>query len=183
MTSFIDRYGITSDDDLHNLAKQMGFNIDYIGFAENLNISNLNMLNERKLIVINLGNNEISGTHWCGIVLFNNGNSFYFDSYAAPPEDILIKKLTSKARQSKIAKSFGIKNIIYNDYFQLQGLTEQLCGIWVLSFLKEYTKESFHSARPTPKKIIDQFQKFTKNYTDLNGSYKSFDLIGKSIQL
>lgn len=173
MTSFIEKYGITSDDDLHNLAKQMGFNIDYIGFAENLNISNLNMLKERNLIVINLGNNIISGTHWCGIVLFNNGNSFYFDSFCSPPEDILIEKL----------KSFGVKNIVYNDYFQLQGLTELLCGVWVLSFLKEYTKESFHSARPTQKKIMDQFQKFTKNYTDLNESYKSSDLIGKSIQL
>lgn len=172
-TRFIDKYGITSDDDLHNLAKQMGFDIDYIGFAENLNISNLNMLNERKLIVINLGNKSISGTHWCGIVLFNNGNSIYFDSFASPPEDILIEKL----------KYLGIKNIIYNDYFQLQGLTELLCGVWVLSFLKEYTKKSFASAKPTPKKIMDQFQKFTKNYTDLNGSYKSSDLIGKSIRL
>lgn len=172
-TRFIDKYGITSDDELHKLAKQMGFDIDYIGFAENLIISNLNMLKERNLIVINLGDNEIAGTHWTAIVLFNNGNSFYFDSYAAPPEDILIQKL----------KSFGVKNIIYNDYFQLQGLVEQLCGIWVLLFLKQYTKESFPSARPTPKKIMDQFQKFTKNYTDLNGSYKSSDLIGKSIQL
>lgn len=172
-TRFIDKYGITSDDDLNNLSKQMGFNIDYIGFAENLNISNLNMLNERNLIVINLGNKSISGTHWTGIVLFNNGNSFYFDSFCSPPEDILIQKL----------KSFGVKNIIYNDYFQLQGLTELLCGIWVLSLLKEYTKESFHSTRPTPKKIMDQFQKFTKNYIDLNGSYKSSDLIGKSIRL
>lgn len=172
-TRFIDKYGITSDDDLHKLSKQMGFDIDYIGFAENLNISNLNMIKERNLIVINLGNNEISGTHWCGIVLFNNGNSFYFDSFCSPPEDILIQKL----------KSFGIKNIIYNDYFQLQGLTEQLCGIWVLLCLVQYTKESFPLARPTPKKIMDQFQKFTKNYTDLNGSYKSSDLIGKSIQL
>lgn len=172
-TRFIDKYGITSDDDLHNLSKQMGFDIDYIGFAENINISNLNMLNERKLIVINLGNNVLSGTHWCGLVLFNNGKSFYFDSYAAPLEDILIQKL----------KSIGVKNIIYNDYFQLQGLTEQLCGIWVLLFLKQYTKESFPSVRPTPKKIMDQFKKFTKNYTDLNGSYKSSDLIGKSIQL
>jgi len=172
-TRFIDKYGITSDDDLHNLAKQMGFNIDYIGFAENLNISNLNMLKERKLIVINLGNKSISGTHWTAIVLFNNGNSFYFDSFCSSPEDILIQKL----------KYLGVKNIIYNDYFQLQGLTELLCGVWVLSLLKEYTKEAFPSARPTPKKIIDQFQKFTKNYTDLNGSYKSSDLIGKSIQL
>lgn len=174
MTRFIDKYGITSDDDLHNLSKQMGFDIDYIGFAENLNISNLNMLKERNLIVINLGNNELfGGTHWCGIVLFNNGNSFYFDSFASPLEDILIQKL----------KSFGVKNIIYNDYFQLQGLTELLCGVWVLLFLKQYTKESFPSVRPTPKKIMDQFKKFTKNYTDLNGSYKSSDLIGKSIQL
>lgn len=116
--------------------------LTYVGFAENLNISNLNMLKERNLIVINLGNNEISGTHWTAIVLFNNGNSFYFDSFCSPPEDILIQKL----------KSFGIKNIIFNDYFQLQGLTELLCSIWVLLFLKQYTKESFPSTRPTQKK-------------------------------
>lgn len=164
---FINKYGITSDIQLHELAEQIGFKVDYIGFAEDFNPS---IKKFPYLSIINLGgSNDLAGTHWCGLVIFKNNNAFYFDSYAGPSEDILLLKL----------KNIGVKNLVFNDYFQLQGLTEELCGIWVLLFLNYFSKLK----NPTTKKMMDQFIDFTKNYEDLNGSYKSSDFIGESIKL
>lgn len=140
----IDNYGLTSDDQLRKLAIDIGININYIGFAENIKkpLTGLN--------IINLGDHQIGGTHWTSVYV-NGKNSFYYDSFAAPPEDILLKYLP--------------KNVIYNDYFQSQDINEELCGIWALVFLKNMSTLKKNASL---NEIFNKFKEFTLNFKDLN---------------
>lgn len=144
----ISKYGITSDTQLLELSKKLKIKINYIGFIEDLNDISAN-----GSYIINLGSE--SGSHWTCFYKENN-DIFYFDSYAVGFEDKLLK----------LAKKFNIKNLIYNDYFQLQGIDEELCGIWCLQFLYYMT----HSKK---KELIDRFNEFITNYEDLDGNYSS----------
>ena len=82
MVDSISGYGITSTGQLYDLAKKLGLKLNYVGFAENLHT----MSPKNGIYIINLGNNEIFGTHWT-VLIINGKNAFYSDSYGAPPED------------------------------------------------------------------------------------------------
>ena len=149
--TLIRHYGVSSDTQLIELANKLNIKLRYVGFAENLPA--LSKLDGS--YIINLGDFERSGTHWTG--LFVRGkDAFYYDSYAGPPEDIVIDWLEQN----------GVKNLIYNDYFQMQGIEETLCGIYVINFLYYMT----HSKK---KRLIDRFHEFTSYFTDLDGKYSS----------
>jgi hypothetical protein len=114
-------YGITTDDQLRELATKMGVKLNYIGFAEDLSKKAPTGFN-----IINLGGPETRGmgTHW---VLWYVGphESAYFDSYGAPPEDPIIK-LTP--------------NTLWVNGKQLQGYNEDYCGIWAITAASHLNK-------------------------------------------
>lgn len=108
--------GLTSDSQLLELAKKMGLpKINYIGFAENIR----RLYNG--LSIINLGDDSIGGTHWT-LLWVDNDNIVYFDSYGVPPEDPIIQHSDKR-------------NIFYNEK-QVQGYSEEYCGVWVLMAAK-----------------------------------------------
>lgn len=147
INKLIDEYGISSDKQLINLAKQLKIKVNYIGFAENLP-NNINKLDGS--YIINLGDNSIGGSHWTCFYIEKN-MSFYNDSFAGGPEDIVISWLANN----------NIKTIIYNDDFQFQEISETLCGIWCILFLYYMT----HSKK---KNLIERFNEFTKHFVDLD---------------
>jgi len=148
----IDNYGITSDNQLLDLSKKLDIKINYIGFIENLK-----SVKPNGGYIINLG--DTNGTHWTAFYK-ENDKIFYFDSFASPFEDKLIK----------LSEKSGVKNIIYNDYFQVQDINDDYCGIWVLLFLYYMT----HSKK---KELIDRFKEFIKNYKDIDGDYSSGSIL------
>ena len=108
-----DELGITSDDQLRELAKRMGApKINYIGFVENLQ-----ELPKNGFSIINLGDNQQGGSHWT-MLWVESEYVVYFDSYGVGPEDHLIRLA-------------GRRTISYNTK-QVQGYTESFCGVWVL---------------------------------------------------
>lgn len=150
----INTYGISSDTQLIDLANKIKIPLNYVGFAENMP----NKLNNGGYI-INLGDLDKSGTHWTCLYI-ENENAFYFDSFAGAPEDIIIKKL----------KKNKVKNLIYNDYFQMQDIEETLCGIWCILFL-------YYMTFSKKTHLMDRFKEFTKNFIDLDGNYSSGSFI------
>lgn len=83
MIHAINGLGVTSDQQLKRLAAQLGVDITYIGYADDLEKLPLGFS------IINLGNLQQGGTHWT--LLYNDGNQIvYFDSYGALPEDSII---------------------------------------------------------------------------------------------
>lgn len=104
--------GITSDATLRQLAAQMRLpKIKYIGFIEDLNAI------PDGVSIINLGDNQLSGTHW--VLLWSDPKQIiYSDSYGVGPED-------------RVIELAGDKPIYYNTR-QVQGFKDSFCGIWVL---------------------------------------------------
>lgn len=145
LNNFIEKFGLTTDFQLKDIAKKLKINLKSVGFAENFKY-----LGDGAYI-INLGDNNIGGSHWTCLFI-EKDDCFYFDSFCAPPEDILINKLKGYC-----------KNLIYNDYFQFQDISEQLCGIYCIVFL-------YHMTNSKKKDLIDRFKELTKNYTDLDGN-------------
>ena len=76
-------------------------------------------------VIINLQNSDKSGSHWVLCVRVD-GVNYYFDSYACPPSDDVLKML-------KRDKDDCIQ---YNDT-QIQGFDESFCGIACLYVLHE----------------------------------------------
>lgn len=146
LINFIEGYGLTSDLQLREICKKLKINLKYIGFAENFKYSG------NGAYIINLGYD--TGSHWTCLFIEKN-DCFYFDSFAAAPEDVLINKLKGHC-----------KNLIYNDYFQFQGIDELLCGVYCIIFL-------YHMSHSKKKELIDRFKELTANYTDLDGDYSS----------
>lgn len=112
--SAIRGFGITTDNQLRELARDMGFSLNYVGFAENIPKHLPIGFN-----IINLGDNKIGGTHWTlwyvdPLLKF----SVYFDSYGGPPEDPILQKSPYP--------------IIVNGK-QVQKYNEDYCGIWALT--------------------------------------------------
>lgn len=147
LNNFIEKFGLTTDFQLKDIAKKLKINLKTVGFAENFKY-----LGDGAYI-INLGYD--TGSHWTCLFI-EKDDCFYFDSFAAPPEDVLINKLKGHC-----------KNLIYNDYFQFQDISEQLCGIYCIVFL-------YHMTHSKKKELIDRFKEFTVNYTDLDGDYSSW---------
>lgn len=146
LNNFIKKFGLTTDFQLKDIAKKLKINLKYVGFAENFeHLGN-------GAYIINLGDD--TGSHWSSLFI-EKDDCFYFDSFCAPPEDILINKLKGHC-----------KNLIYNDYFQFQNIDELLCGVYCIIFL-------YHMTHSKKKELIDRFKELTKNYIDLDGDYSS----------
>jgi hypothetical protein len=165
--NFVTKYGITSSNQLIDLAKELKINLKFIGLTNQLQSINdagassrstrgvhpgaprgLNPINSGSYI-INIGNE--SGTHWtCGFI--KDKEMFYFDSYAVGPEDDLIDILNTN---SKVTKVF------YNNDFQFQGIEEQLCGIYCILFL-------YHMQNSKKKSLVDRFNEFKSKFKDLD---------------
>lgn len=154
-TELIKAYGISTNTQLSEFAKNDEIPLIEINFAENI------LINKDGAYIINLGESG-HGTHWTGLwvekkkALDSGGaqsspprEAFYFDSYGVGPEDILIKKL----------KAYGIKDLKYNKGFEFQRYEEELCGMWVLMF--------FHYMDKNKKLPLEQrFKKMVKHYVD-----------------
>jgi hypothetical protein len=154
INKLIKEFGISSDIQLKQLADELGLNLIYVGFAENLPADAKN-----GCYIINLGDFDRGGTHWTCLYI-EKPNGFYYDSYAGAPEDKVIQWLEQN----------GIKNLIWNDYFQMQKLEETLCGIYCIIFL-------YHMTYNKKKSLMDRFKDFTKNFTDLDGEYSAGSML------
>lgn len=145
--AFINKFGITSNEQLSDLAKKLNIKLNFVGLTDNLkNITNGSY-------IINMGDKETNtsnGSHWTSLYV-EEPNCLYMDSYAVLPEDTLMEILE---------KNKNIKKIIYNDYFQFQDISEQLCGVWCLIFL-------YHMNRNKHLSLIERFKNFTKEYKNL----------------
>jgi len=129
--------GITSDEQLRDIAKQMGLpKINYIGFAEDMR-----KLPKDGLSIINLGDDQQGGTHWT-MLWVEKDYVIYFDSYGVGPEDNIIK-LADK------------RTIAYNTK-QIQGYTESFCGIWALCAAAFIAKKKDKAT--ALNEFVDQFQ-------------------------
>lgn len=112
--SVIRDLGITSDVQLRDFASRMGMSLNFIGFAEELKSL------PEGINIINLGDEIIGGTHWTLLLVGSRSKQVvYFDSYGVGPEDRIIQ-LTPKGWT------------IYYSKKQIQGYSEQHCGIWAL---------------------------------------------------
>jgi hypothetical protein len=111
-------YGITSDEQLRKIAKQLGFKLNYVGFAEDLPNKLPTGIN-----IINLGDESIGGSHWT-LMFLDKKNVYYFDSYGTPPEDSIVR----------LAEEAGYQ--LYWTTKQVQGYNEEYCGIWALMMAK-----------------------------------------------
>lgn len=104
--------GITSDQQLVDLAKKMGLKVNYIGFAEDMK-----KLPKDGLSIINLGDDNMGGSHWT-MLWVEPDKITYFDSYGVGPENNIIKLA-------------GDRQVIFNKK-QVQRYEEEHCGVWVL---------------------------------------------------
>lgn len=132
--------GITSSNQLYDIAKKLKLKINYIGFAESLPNKIKN-----GIYIINLGDTVRFGTHWT-LLFIERNNVFYSDSYAMPPEDYIYNFVKKK-------------NFDWNKDFQLQDIEEDYCGIWVLLTAYYLTNEK--------GTLKERFEKFTKNFKNL----------------
>lgn len=159
MVNSISGYGITSTSQLYDLADKLGLKLNYVGFAENLHT----MIPKNGIYIINLGNNQIFGTHWT-VLIINGNNAFYSDSYGAPPEDEIFdfvkkKKTRSQNGTSQERSAVHIK-LDYNKDIQLQAIDENYCGIWAL-----LTSYYLIKKKGT---LAERFNQFASNFTDLS---------------
>ena len=146
LKNFISGYGITSSNQLIDLAKELKINLKFIGLTNNL--INVNPITNGSYI-INIGND--AGSHWTSLFVKDN-EALYFDSYNAGPEDDLIDILNSNSK---------INKVIYNNQYQLQGISEQLCGVWSIMFL-------YNMQNSKKKSLIDRFNNFAAKFHDLD---------------
>lgn len=79
------------------------------------------MLPKKFAMIINLDNQDRGGTHWTCAYDSGNGQTYYYDSFGAPPSDEIIKKL---------------KVYAYSDA-QHQHVLSQSCGIFCVKVLTE----------------------------------------------
>lgn len=121
MSIDINGLGITSDAQLSKICKDLGIDLKFIGFEEDLKKIN------NGSYILNIGNNR-QGTHWV-CCFCDKKELFYFDSFAVGPNDELIK----------LAKLHKLK-LAWNNEEQFQMLDEKLCGVWCVYFLYHMTK-------------------------------------------
>jgi hypothetical protein len=113
MARSISGYGITTDEQLVSLAHDMGVDINYVGFAEDLPNKAPPGFN-----IINIGDERIGGSHWVLWYVDPEGKlSIYFDSYGAPPEDDIVKRSPLP---------------LWVNGKQVQRYDEEFCGIWAI---------------------------------------------------
>jgi hypothetical protein len=113
-----DDLGIMSDQDLRHMAKRLGFAINKITFAEDLDPDGELPYGVN---VINLGDNDIGGTHWTlWYVPRDDNKTYYFDSFGGPPEDNIVNFSFKHNREVVISSK------------QIQQFNESHCGVWSL---------------------------------------------------
>ena len=133
--------GITSTAVLYDLAKKLNLKIQYIGFAEDLHNQKL----KKGIYIINLGDLVRGGSHWT-LLYIGKRSAFYSDSYAMPPEDGVIKFVSSMPFD-------------WNKDFQLQGVDENYCGEWSLLTARHLKYGS--------SSLKKRFEDFAKKFNNL----------------
>lgn len=102
--------GITDGAQLRTIALQMGFELQYIGFAEDMREL------PNGVSIINIGGHQ-GGTHWT-MLWADQHEVLYADSYATGPEDQII--------------SLAHGRPLYYNNLQVQRYEEEHCGVWAL---------------------------------------------------
>lgn len=101
-----------------------------------------NMIKVGESVVINLDDQEGSGTHWVCCLNGGRNSKFYFDSFGIRPSDAIVKWL--KGTES-LARGTGVK--IYFSTSQVQRVDSQRCGWYCVYILKKlYGGMSFYDA-------------------------------------
>jgi len=113
------------------LAGNMNVPLEFCNFKSELP----KVIKPNRAYIINLDNDTDldgdlnGGTHWVcfQVVKYPNGKleSIYFDSFAAPPPEIVKKR---------IRDTFGIKFVPYNTK-NIQSIVSNMCGFFCLAFL------------------------------------------------
>lgn len=135
-------YGVMSDVDLRELGKRLNVKINKITYAEDINP---NGTLPYGVNIINLGDEQIGGTHWTlwYVPKDRSGLTYYFDSFGGTPEDNIVNLSERKG-----------KSIVMNN-MQIQGYNEQHCGVWTLLMAKILV-EANKGDRP---QVFEQFVK------------------------
>lgn len=108
----------TTDDQLLTLAKQLGVQVDQIDFKHNID-------KHKDYAILNMGNTQIGGTHWCAI---SNKDKAYFDPLGLP-------------RPRSVPSDYKYKEImVQNPQF---GHCGQYCTLW-LHYLQHGKLDSFY---------------------------------------
>ena len=106
------KLGVTTTEDLYNLAKRLNYKILVISKDQVYNLKN-------NFYIINLNNSNEPGSHWVSLII-NNNILYYWDSFGCPPFNEIIK-LNHK--------------IIYYNQYTIQDINDSNCGWYCLFFL------------------------------------------------
>jgi len=136
--------GVTSNFDLKKYAKDLNLKINYIGFAENLEKTKTKKGDGG--YIINLGNDDIKGTHWT-VLIIEKADCIYFDSFGVCPEDFLTKWYGNRIPFNKK---------------QIQGITEEFCGQWTIMCLY------FLQKKCRGMNLKDRMNFFTSKFKSIN---------------
>lgn len=97
--------------------------------------------------VINLADEDQEGSHWTALYKYNNGLSFYYDSFGFPPP----KNVEDKLLKGKL--------IINNR--EIQDIDDTSCGYYCIAFIKYMDKHKSKNPIETFNKFLSFFDKNT----------------------
>lgn len=121
--------GSTSNLELENIGKYYDLNI--IGVVQKDQLKFYPYVNDGFYIINNESSNAGSGTHWTCLYL-NKSNSFFCDSFGAPPSLEIINYV------KKFSKSLKCNNLI------IQDLKSDNCGYYCIGFCLFMTRNNYN---------------------------------------
>ena len=139
-------------------------NIDLLDMSKYFRIPNLVAVCQKDKIVMYPKKNGFyiinsqdsfqgSGTHWTCLFL-NNKESYFFDSYGAPPSNIIVD----------YCKNFS-KSLRYNNFI-IQDLDSDNCGYYVVGwmlFMVRNCNKTYSNFKMVMNKFLDAFNDDTKD--------------------
>ena len=140
--------GITSDDDLKKIAKDINLRLNGIFFKDELPL-----IPHEGTYIVNLASStdKSGGTHWCCFGLNKNKQAIYFDPFGMP-EPVEVTKFMMKWVNNK-------HNHIIRNNKDIQLLTSNYCGQYCLDFLS-YIQKNKGDLKQRLYNFLSQF----KNY-------------------
>ena len=146
-----------TDTDIKEMAPQMGLDLAYIGFKDNIP----KRIRSNKPYIINLDNafdtegQRNGGTHWVcfQVVRYPNDKceAIYFDSYGFPPPEIIKKRV-----KDNFDVSLPFTKV------DIQSLASDMCGWYCLAFLHFINASEFRS-----RSLYDDVATFMEMFLDL----------------
>lgn len=147
-----------TDTDIKEMAPQMGLDLAYIGFKDNIP----KRIRSNKPYIINLDNafdtegQRNGGTHWVcfQVVRYPNDKceAIYFDSYGFPPPEIIKKRV-----KDNFDVSLPFTKV------DIQSLASDMCGWYCLAFLHFINASEFRS-----RSLYDDVATFMEMFLDLS---------------